>query len=148
MYTEENFNSRFEEVMERHYQHNALKIAQLANDMFMAERSLRRECQMWLNTPPSLVLQQYRIEKAKVLLLQGKSVKEVAFMVGFSYISFFSKVFKQTVGIRPSEYFYFIKKAPLDKVLNLVPNKDHRASKNHVLKKEKSITERFEDYIT
>ena len=46
-----------------------------------------------------------RIEKSKVLLLQtNKKLTEIASVVGFSSIYVFSKVFKKTVGITPSEF--------------------------------------------
>lgn len=47
---------------------------------------------------------QYRIGQAKTLLLQGRSVTEVAYDVGLESISYFNKLFKVHEGINPSEF--------------------------------------------
>lgn len=51
-----------------------------------------------------------RIEKAKVLLRQSnQSVYSICRQVGYSNSSYFGKVFKQVVGISPSEYILLYK---------------------------------------
>ncbi len=45
-----------------------------------------------------------RVEKAKSLLRSDMSVKSVALQTGYSNFSFFSKVFRDTVGMSPMEY--------------------------------------------
>ncbi len=45
-----------------------------------------------------------RLQKAKSLLQQGKSVKVVCYEVGFQKPEYFSKLFKNEFGKRPSEY--------------------------------------------
>ena len=47
---------------------------------------------------------QYRIERAKHLLLQGSNVNETCYAVGFENLSYFSKLFKNTVGSSPSVF--------------------------------------------
>jgi AraC-like DNA-binding protein len=50
-------------------------------------------------------LNRYRLKHAKALLELGeKSITEVALKVGFSSPSYFSRVFRQEVGIPPSAY--------------------------------------------
>lgn len=50
-------------------------------------------------------LMEYRVEKAKVLLKNNKqSISDIAIKTGFNSFSYFSKVFKNIVGITPSEY--------------------------------------------
>lgn len=50
-------------------------------------------------------LKHVRIEQAKInILLGGKTVTEIAEMVGFSSIHLFSRSFKEHVGITPSRY--------------------------------------------
>ncbi len=60
---------------------------------------------------PFAYLQQIRIEEAKILLVQGIQVKEVAKRVGYSDPLYFGKVFKKKVGVSPAMY----KNAILDK---------------------------------
>jgi AraC-like DNA-binding protein len=47
---------------------------------------------------------QYRIERAKNLLMQDKNVSETCFSVGFESISYFNKLFNKIVGENPSSF--------------------------------------------
>jgi AraC-like DNA-binding protein len=47
---------------------------------------------------------QYRITQAKTLLLQGISVSEVCYEVGFDSLSYFSRLFKRDTGENPSDF--------------------------------------------
>lgn len=49
-------------------------------------------------------LQEQRMQRAKVLLKEEKSVTEVASEVGYATISSFSSAFKKNVGVLPTEY--------------------------------------------
>ena len=50
-------------------------------------------------------LNSLRCEKAKPLLSEGgESIEEVARAVGFSGATYFARVFKESVGMLPSEY--------------------------------------------
>ena len=54
---------------------------------------------------PTADLISFRIEEAKLLLLYGThSVSEVAEAVGFSSLYYFSRYFKEKVGMSPTEY--------------------------------------------
>lgn len=53
-------------------------------------------------------LNRYRVKQAKVFLEEGeRSLTEVALEIGFSSNTYFSRVFKQEVGMSPSEYKHF-----------------------------------------
>lgn len=47
---------------------------------------------------------QFRINQAKNLLLQDRSVSEACFSVGFESLSYFNKLFRKVVGENPSEF--------------------------------------------
>lgn len=50
-------------------------------------------------------LNAFRCEKAKSLLLEKKgSIENVAYALGFSSASYFNRIFKRFVGMRPSDY--------------------------------------------
>lgn len=53
---------------------------------------------------PVLYIRQARIERAKSLLGQGLTCKEVAFALSFPSVAYFSRVFKQVCGIAPSRW--------------------------------------------
>ena len=50
------------------------------------------------------VVKEKKIERAKELLLNGLSVRNVALEVGYGNIAYFSTLFKQECGVSPSEY--------------------------------------------
>jgi len=58
----------------------------------------------------------YRINQAKLLLLQNSCITEICFQVGFESLSYFNKLFKQHVGETPSEF----KKKHLNKVEGII----------------------------
>ncbi len=47
---------------------------------------------------------QYRIERAKNLLMQDHNVTETCYAVGFESISYFNKLFNKVVGLNPSAF--------------------------------------------
>lgn len=47
---------------------------------------------------------QYRITQAKTLLLQGKTISETCYEVGFESLSYFNKLFKKIAGTNPSRF--------------------------------------------
>lgn len=78
----------------------------LAQYTQQSERSLYRKVKA--NTGYSLMqyIKEYRLRKARALLenRELKSVSEVAYAVGFNYLSHFTKAFKERFGKSPSEY--------------------------------------------
>ena len=47
---------------------------------------------------------QYRIERAKNLLMQGANVSETCYAVGLDSLSYFNKLFKELAGENPSDF--------------------------------------------
>ena len=45
-----------------------------------------------------------RISRAKQLLAEGKSIKEVAALVGYSDVFYFMRIFKKVTGITPGQF--------------------------------------------
>ncbi len=79
-------------------------VTELAERASMSVSSLERSFQKYLNLSPIAYRNSIRIERAKLLLTKGLSVSEIAITVGFSDIYYFSRTFKQFVGVSPSEY--------------------------------------------
>ena len=48
---------------------------------------------------------QYRIEKACQLILQGKSISESCYSTGYNNISYFNRAFKKYIGKTPTEFY-------------------------------------------
>jgi AraC-like DNA-binding protein len=49
-------------------------------------------------------LNQYRIERAKNLLMQNHNVSETCYAVGLGSLSYFNKIFKESTGENPSDF--------------------------------------------
>lgn len=54
-------------------------------------------------TPKQFIIQE-RIRKAKQLLLEEKTIEEVALKLGYTSIHYFSRNFKASTGLTPTEY--------------------------------------------
>ncbi len=65
--------------------------------------------------PPIKYLHNFRIEKAKAILHSDfESIEQVALSVGYNSIYHFSKMFKQYIGMSPSEYAKITQKQRTD----------------------------------
>jgi CheY-like chemotaxis protein len=77
----------------------------IAQHLAISDRHLARCFNEILGISPMTYLSRYRIEQAKTMLASGRAqVTDVAWAVGFSSQSYFSRVFAREVGISPSAY--------------------------------------------
>lgn len=91
--------------IETNYSNPDLYTGYLAKMSGMGETYYRNIFLAVFNTPPTKYIQQYRVDKAKELLVNTDlSVDEIALKVGFANASYFCKVFKSLTGITPSEF--------------------------------------------
>lgn len=91
--------------LETNYANPDLYTPELAEMSGMGETYYRNIFIAVFNTPPTKYIQQYRVDKAKELLVNTDlSVDEVAVKVGFVGASYFCKVFKSLTGYTPSEF--------------------------------------------
>ena len=81
-----------------------ITISDVASQTGVGERYLRKLFSQYLNLSPLDYLNQIRINKAIELLRNTEmSVKEVCFACGFQSPQYFSRIFKQQMGISPRE---------------------------------------------
>ncbi|MBQ9087114.1 MAG: helix-turn-helix transcriptional regulator [Clostridia bacterium] len=91
--------------IEKNYNKQDLYTPMLAKMSGIGETYYRNIFQAVFGVPPTKYIQQYRVEKAKKLLVDSAgSVEEIALAVGFANSSYFCKVFKTTTGLTPSEF--------------------------------------------
>ena len=82
-----------------------LSLSIIADELYVNASHLSRKFKA--ETSSSIVdyINQKRIEEAKRYLERGNvSITEVALMVGFNDLNYFSRVFKKTTSISPSQY--------------------------------------------
>ena len=94
------------DYMEQHYP-ETIFTKDIAKAMTYSKEHFCRLFKSHFKVPFTTYLTQFRIEKAKMMLLQESSTK-VAEQCGFSSQSNFAKAFKDRVGVTPSKYRKFV----------------------------------------
>lgn len=91
--------------IEANYRRADLYTPDLAKMSGMGETYYRNIFLSVFSVPPAKYIQNYRVEKAKELLVNSKlSIDEIAIATGFANASYFCKVFKSTTGLTPTEF--------------------------------------------
>ena len=97
--------------IEKNYTDKDLYTTELAEMSGIGETYYRNIFIAVFNTPPTKYIRQYRVDKAKELLVNTTaSVEEIAEKVGFANSSYFCKVFKSLTGVTPSDFAQRAKK--------------------------------------
>ena len=79
-------------------------IKKLSAKAGMSERQLERKLKALIDQTPNQFVRSMRLQRAKQLLEQNAgTVSEIAYMVGFNNIPYFSKAFREAFGKPPSE---------------------------------------------
>ncbi|MCZ8530404.1 GlxA family transcriptional regulator [Alteromonas sp. PRIM-21] len=90
--------------LERNLQ-NKCKLSDLAHQHNMTERTLIRRFKNACDTTPGQYLQSLRIEHARKLLeTSSMSLESLISAVGYEDLSSFTRLFKKTTGLSPSQY--------------------------------------------
>lgn len=84
--------------------HQKLSIESIAKLAYVSKSNFFRMFKDELGTSPNDFILQERINKAKELLSNQNSIKETAYQTGFSDANYFTRVFKQLVGITPKSF--------------------------------------------
>ena len=96
----------FEEVSEYIQQHYAdITIQQLVDTFHFQEDYFNRLIKAKTGMTYSAYVQKIRLEKAEHLLISsGKSVEEIADIVGYHNKGYFYKIFQERYGMTPAKY--------------------------------------------
>ncbi len=97
---------RLKQVYEHIEQHYAdpVTVQQMADLTFLTVPAFCRYIKKMTGQTLTVLLQEYRISQAGLLLGQGRPVAEVSFATGFNNLSHFNRTFRKLTGQRPSEY--------------------------------------------
>lgn len=94
----------YSEIYSEHYQ-EPLQIEELAAGQGISSRFLRRYFTQETGMSCLDYIQALRLNKAKELLWEtSKSVTEIALETGYGTPQYFSRIFRQEIGMTPSEY--------------------------------------------
>lgn len=84
--------------------HQKLSIDSIAKMAYVSKSNFFKMFKDELGTSPNDFILQERINRAKELLASQNSIKETAYQTGFSDTNYFTRVFKQLVGVTPKSY--------------------------------------------
>ena len=92
-------------AIESHLDSAELSVEFLAQQVGFSRAQLHRKLKALTGKSPNQLINEVRLEKAR-LLLQSRSatVSEVAYSVGFSNLSYFTKRFRERYGMTPSAF--------------------------------------------
>ena len=98
------FITRFKEVVERRLDDSDVSVEDLAADMNLSRVQLYRKVKAVSGSSPVELLRTARLNRAyQLLITTDKSVSEIAYDVGFTAPSYFTKCFKETYGMLPGD---------------------------------------------
>ena len=98
------FITRFKEVVERRLDDSDVSVEDLAADMNLSRVQLYRKVKSISGSSPVELLRTARLSRAyQLLITTDKSVSEIAYDVGFTAPSYFTKCFKETYGMLPGD---------------------------------------------
>lgn len=98
------FITRFREAVEARLEDSELSVEDLAAEMNLSRVQLYRKVKSLTGSTPVELLRTARLKRAyQLLLTTDKSVSEVAYQVGFTAPSYFTKCFKDEYGKLPGE---------------------------------------------
>ncbi|WP_125114820.1 helix-turn-helix transcriptional regulator [Agathobaculum sp. Marseille-P7918] len=82
-----------------------ITIEQICHKFFMSRTSLQALFKMYLHNSPKSYLLSIKLQKSKDLIRENQyTISEIADMLGFSSIHYFSRLFKKYFELSPSEY--------------------------------------------
>jgi len=92
-------------MVEAHLEDEAFSPEELAREVGMSRAQFYRKLRALTDQPAGLFIRSIRLQRAADLLKQGAgNVAEIAYKVGFSSHSYFTKCFQEYFGMAPTEY--------------------------------------------
>ncbi len=102
---DKSFIDRFEEQIEKHIQDTELSVDFISKEIGLSRIQLYRKVKALTDYSPVELLTIYRLKKAVHLMsVSDSNLAQIAYQVGFSAPSYFSKSFKKYYQKSPSEY--------------------------------------------
>lgn len=99
------FKSKFMELLRNHYHSQTLTIEEAAYKLDMSISTLQRWLTRYFKNNFSDLLKEYRLEKARLLLLNSdKTIEVIAKLCGISSQSYFSRIFKEAYQLPPIRF--------------------------------------------
>lgn len=102
--SQEVFLKSIKKIVSQHLDNSEFTAEDFSKEMGMSRMQLHRKLTALTGQSATSFVREQRLVKASQLLRSGEPVSQVAYAVGFSSLSYFTKNFKQAYGVAPSEY--------------------------------------------
>lgn len=98
------FLQKLRSVIDKNLSDSDFGVEQLGDEMNMSRAQLYRKCKALTNYSPVELIRNTRLKRAQIMLAQGDdSIAQVAYSVGFTAPSYFTKCYKEYFGEMPNE---------------------------------------------
>lgn len=102
---QQKFLQKIKEIVDINIDNDQFSIENLGEALFMSRSQVHRKLKAITDQSASHFIRNYRLHRAADLLNQGSgNITEIAYQVGFSSQSYFSKCFQELFGTSPSDY--------------------------------------------
>ena len=81
-----------------------LSVGYLASSLALSKSTLNRKLCLLSGLSANKIIKQYKLRKARTLLVSGKNVSETAYLTGFGTASYFVQCFKEFYKVTPKAY--------------------------------------------
>jgi YesN/AraC family two-component response regulator len=102
--TDQLFLNKLNNIIANSYHDSGFSVATLIVEIGITERQLQRKFKRLFQQKPATYIRDYRLQKAKELLLKGQSITVISDNVGFNSQSYFSQSFKTAFGQSPKDF--------------------------------------------
>ena len=101
---DEKFLNKLRTLIESHLSDSEFGVELLGDEIGMSRAQLYRKCKALTNYSPVELIRNTRLKRAQQLLAQGDdTIAQVAYAVGFTAPSYFTKCYKEYFGENPNE---------------------------------------------
>lgn len=108
---ESEFYEKFIDIVRKDFSDPSLSTESIAGQLGLGARQLTRKIKALTNYPPYEIIKDFRMKRARELIIgTEENFSEIAFSIGYSSASYFSKCFKETFGMSPTELREHLKK--------------------------------------
>lgn len=102
---DKDFVEKFKTIIEEKMSDSGLNVEDLGKDMGLSRVQLYRKIKSLTNYAPNELLRMARLKRAASLLASSElTVAEIAYEVGFTSLSYFTKCYKEQFGESPTEF--------------------------------------------
>jgi len=99
------FIEKIKTIVEEHIDNDQFNVEDLGDRMSMSRSQIHRKLKALTNQSATQFIRNYRLHRAAELLkLDSGNITEIAYQVGFSSQTYFSKCFQELFNMSPSEY--------------------------------------------